>query len=89
MTTVGTADLERLAEELPRTDYVTALLTVSGETYLSIIPRADAARHVEVFVARAESGEPVYWYRVGAPAPIGPVSTPCAVAARIACVFGG
>lgn len=88
MMTVESADLERLADELPREDYVTTLLTVGGETYLSVTPRTDANRHVEVFVARADTGETNYWYRVGKPAPICPVSSPIAAAARIAGSFG-
>lgn len=88
MMTVESADLERLADQLPPEDYVTTLLKVRGETYLSVTPRADAERHVEVFVARMENGEPTYWYRVGTPAPICPVTTPGAAAARIAGSFG-
>ena len=88
MMTVESADLERLADELPREDYVTTLLRVGGETYLSVTPRTDASRHLEVFVARTEAGEPTYWYRVGMPAPICAVSSPGAAAARIAGAFG-
>ena len=89
MMTVESADLERLADELPHEEYVTTLLTVRGETYLSVTPRTDASRHVEVFVARTRAGEPTYWYRVGTPAPISPVTAPGAAAARIAGAFAG
>lgn len=88
MTTVESADLERLADELPRDEYVTTLLMVGGETYLSVTLRADDSRQVEVFVNHAGAGEPAYWYRVGTPAPICPVSSPGAAAARIAGAFG-
>lgn len=88
MMTVESADLERLADELPHEDYVTTLLRVGGETYLSVTPRTDASRHLEVFVAHTEAGESTYWYRVGRPAPICSVSSPGAAAARIAGAFG-
>lgn len=88
MMTVESADLERLADQLPPEDYVTTLLKVGGETYLSVTPRKDANRHVEVFVARTDNGESTYWYRVGNPAPICPVTSPGAAAARIAGAFG-